>query len=634
MNRWYKFSITLLASIAVFAVTSGRAEAARIYNGETHTPSSFRAICNTGSPPVDFAAYPSNVSVNLVTGVVSYDINVKWQRCNSTQTRAYAVYSIGQEVCPVSGTYGAYSAGGGIVTDCVKYIGSPAYSGPGNGLVCATGTNSRCVTTSFVGVRRAENQPSGVSSAIIPMQSVIPNWGSTADTGSWTIANTMCQYYKTGRNYGTNNDNQCIDMSMSVSWKEPIKFPTISCGSAATNPSTIEEGQTFDLSTTFNLGGGTGLSGQTTYNVTLSIPSLGINNQNIAINKLMNWSGTGFGELKNMSIPNAGIYPLSYIVSVSGSSNSPQTCTGAIKVVRIPYVSFYGADVYAGGDFLGNGSCTRSSDITTFTRAGSRGSGVQFAALALGTINGFNSARLRSADPKPPKGLTFANAGSLSGSLGASHCIPDYFADAATLPPDTSTTNINLSSVTTGNKFYKNSSTITISGTLGTSQRTNIFVEGDVRITSDIKYATTSWANTSQIPSLHLYVKGNILIESDVSEIAGMYVAQPSGSNKGEIVTCVTQGTDTSVTNVNLLSICSTKLTINGSFTARKVSFLRASNSLRDAASPGENSANGSKAAEVFNFGPEHYLSVPEPVPGSSNTRPAYDSFTGLPPIL
>lgn len=298
-----------------------------------------------------------------------------------------------------------------------------------------------------------------------------------------------------------------------------------------------------------------------------------------------------------------------------------------------PYLSVYGADVSAGGDFKGNGPCNKSADIKTYSRSGFQGSGVQLAAFALGTISGFNSARLRTSDPQPPKGLTFANNGTNRGNFGVDHCITDYFADAAILPEDNTTTAIDLSTLNSGSYHLKNSSTITLTGTIPAGRRVSLYVDGDVRITDNISYASTSWTSFSDIPSFHLYVKGNVFVEADVEELTGMFVAQPTGAADGVITTCVNAGTNTAPAANQLLSTCNKRLTIYGSFVARSVRFFRSNGSLRDATSI-EQQASTSGAAEVFSFSPDNYFVAPEPVPGSPDDTTGYDSFTGLPPIL
>jgi hypothetical protein len=316
------------------------------------------------------------------------------------------------------------------------------------------------------------------------------------------------------------------------------------------------------------------------------------------------------------------------IISVDNSKPkaTDQSCE---TIVDRPYLSVYGGDVKVGGAFLG-GDCQQAAGIRAFTKAGAAGSGVQFAALALGDITGFNSARLRSTAPQAPTGLTFANQG-VSGQLGGANCVPDYFADADGLSPSTANS-INLASLSSGNYLYHPSTTLTLQGSLSGSSRVNLFIEGDVRLVGATNFATVSWNNVDQIPALNVYVKGNIYIQANVDEVTGVYTAQPSGATGGTIVTCVQPGTNTIPGTAQLSASCGRQLHINGAFVAQKVRFMRAVHSLRDAKA-GEATPQGSQGAEIFSLSPDLYIAAPPLAPGGA-TKGKYDSFTGLPPIL
>lgn len=328
------------------------------------------------------------------------------------------------------------------------------------------------------------------------------------------------------------------------------------------------------------------------------------------------------------------------------------TDTDCEPIVNRPFVSFYGSDVFAGGNFNGYGSCTEAADIQAFTRDDFEGSGVQFAAFALGAITtdvddptvNFNSARIRSAFPKPSSGLKFSNTNTDKGNFNAAHCIPDYFSESKSLTAKPSA-NIDLATVTSGSYLYDGSAaTVRLSGNIVGDNRINIFVKGNLRITSNITYnnanAQPAWNKIKEIPSLHVYVKGNLFIESDVSRIDGVFFAQPitAGGSDGVINTCVNPGTETSPTLAAIFSVpptgCKNQLVINGAFVTQSVKFLRTSNSMRDATAVTEFRPYSSLGAEVFNFSPEAYMVAPEPPPNSPGSNSKYESFTGLPPLL
>jgi hypothetical protein len=74
------------------------------------------------------------------------------------------------------------------------------------------------------------------------------------------------------------------------------------------------------------------------------------------------------------------------------------------------------------------------------------------------------------------------------------------------------------------------------------------------------------------------------------------------------------------------------QLTVNGAVVAQKVMLTRTGFSLRD--SRFQEQAGVSKAAEIFNFPLEMYLSPPFFSPRSTATSGEYDYISILPPIL
>lgn len=664
MSRISKtLKIATVMMIMVIASSTGKVDAARSLVTTSSSPTSFRTLCDGGTP-VDFAVSPSNISMDAATGIMSYDININWQRCSGgVDTRAYAVYSLGPEICPYSGIYGPPPTG--WVTDCVKYIGSPAYSVPGNSLSCWGGSNASCVTSSFAGARRTENQPTSVVNSVsIPMTWQIPNWASQPDTGSWSISQSMCQFYKTGFNFGTYNDNRCVNVSISVSWdgSDPVPVESQYTPTAATILNDDEDPTLATLNTRASLDFGPGHSAQIRseyyivrngtsskeYIDPSNFDAPGISSNPINTNITSGW-GSGNLTISNpvaklslqvgdkvcssASIDPSKVSTTKGVVTVlQGQVSSDPSCR---SYVNRPFVSFYGTDVSVGGSFEGGGSCNQPSSISTFTKSGAKGSGVQFAAFALGSINNFNSARLRTSSPVSPVGLSFANTVTPAGSFGAEHCITNYFSLASALTPNTTNTNINLSTIDSGNYYYKNPSTITISGDIPNGRRITIFVDGNVRVDGDINYASDTWSDRSQIPFLRVVTKGDIFIESNVQKITGFLVAQPHGATGGNITTCVEPGNNTVLSVDKLANKCNKKLTIDGAFAAKKVNLLRAYKSLRDASYSGELNANSSAAAEVFKFSPIHYLALPGQLIGDLDGPSSdYDYFAALPPIL
>jgi len=360
------------------------------------------------------------------------------------------------------------------------------------------------------------------------------------------------------------------------------------------------------------------------------------------------------------------------VVPSDGVTVKHPSCNG---VSNEPYVHFVGSSVMAGGGFEGENNCTTTTGaIHTFTKTTgqqARGSGVQFGAEALDVIEGLNSANLRTGPPVASTGLSFSNtqnangsglpAAALGGKLAAyGSCWPDYFgrkpASAATASPAIAAT-----VGTAGAQYYKPASTFTLSGGTigGTSFSQTIYVEGkDVYINGNgITYSGASgWQNLTDIPSFMLVVKGgNIYIDQNVTQLDGIYVAQPDNSGTGgNINTCATAPGAAVPGSQIYGNACNKQLVVNGAFMAKKIFLNRSFSSLRYSQN-GENSfyspvghACGNAnldvpagvtsatdcAAEIFNFSPEMYLTQPNLDPKNGPTTGHYDYVTSLSPVL
>jgi hypothetical protein len=260
------------------------------------------------------------------------------------------------------------------------------------------------------------------------------------------------------------------------------------------------------------------------------------------------------------------------------------------------------------------------------------GAGDQFAVQALGLINGYASAQ--SSASSPPTGLSLANSpsgtnGSSGTGLASSDC--NFTSDISSSQQYSgSTVSTDLTSSNPPNPTI-------ISGT------TTYYAKGNVYISNSIIYTTSGWTNVSDIPYFKLIVVGgNIYIDYSVTELDGLYVAEPTDNSDGTttggtIYTCATDPGglsspyyyNPSGTNAisNYYSTCSkNKLTIYGSFVAQQVEFLRTSGTLGQAS--GDTLVNN-HAAEVFDYTPEMWLPRDNSSPSDS-----YTAITGLPPEL
>ena len=418
--------------------------------------------------------------------------------------------------------------------------------------------------------------------------------------------------------------------------------------------------------------------------------------------------------------------------SVLNGSNANLSSTSCFTVHNEPYLQAFGNDVIGDSAFVppniscqdtssyGSGIYAYSNTSSSTTPQNSSGSYSQFATQALCAIEGMSSAGLlrSSSSNYLPTYLSFSNTNNINGNgtaggdatnLGGYFGVPvsaptqNYFRDE--LPNSQS---LSGNSIPTTSGDYNASTTgggSTSYVQLGNSGQGNgdvqyiypgtkiaIFVKGNVYITNNIEYAGSNhgsaWSSNNpiigsinSIPSFWLIVSGNIYIAPNVTQLDGVYIAQPSSNNvtgpTGIIDTCaqatgayqvsqlygdVAQVTGNSVVHNG----CNRQLTINGAIMDQATIFDRSFSSLRYSNNNNtsingnishtyisENPYNPSSqtcgtagqdingayssnstfktcAAEVINFTPEVYLSQPalEPIIGK------YDYITSLPPLL
>lgn len=350
------------------------------------------------------------------------------------------------------------------------------------------------------------------------------------------------------------------------------------------------------------------------------------------------------------------------VIPVETRDKTAEYCS---TVVDRPYVRAYGADVFAGGYFdstpagpLGAGF------IKAYTRKNSEyGSGVEFAAFALGDVEGFASDNQRNPPIRPLSGLTFASPPSfLGGKFAGTRIVTDYYTKTRQqdlVKKSTGTINLNSGSpfdgAVDGEQQWVNpgGTPLNLSGSDNYKKRHTLYVEGDVVIQADNKYMKAEglgWSSIADIPNFTLIVKGNIYINKSVEQLDGLYVAQPlDGGAKGKIYTCTDNAGAVPGTN-SLYVECNKKLKINGALIAQDIKFLRTKGTLSERGASPDGSYpketffppnppntpfnNEDKAAESINMGPEIYLSYPIFKREGSQSNGKYDYFVSLPPIL
>jgi hypothetical protein len=299
----------------------------------------------------------------------------------------------------------------------------------------------------------------------------------------------------------------------------------------------------------------------------------------------------------------------------------------------------------AGGGFANaDGSCSLNNRAAIIGwNKGSSGSyagaGVQYAALAMHQI--FEVASSRTSGGAPPAGHSFANNnntynnpgnGRYGGHFGGVQCIPNHFGDG---PPEpyTNIATSSISGVLSGN--YLRNGNLRIDGaTIAAGTEATVYVDGNVFISNNITYGGNGSWSVDSIPTFQLIVKGSIFIENDVTQLDGLYVAQPDTDDtlSGRIYTCQTAASPYTPLSLGgqLSSQCSTKLTVNGAFVADQVWLMRTNGTLRQATS--SDGPGTSHISEVFNLNPAFWIS--QPVGGSGSRGGQYDSISSLPPIL
>ncbi len=344
-------------------------------------------------------------------------------------------------------------------------------------------------------------------------------------------------------------------------------------------------------------------------------------------------------------------------VDILGSKTVGDPCA---DIVNHPYVRAYGADVSAGSNFVGEDEeCNASSKQIksyTSTHANKSGSGAQLAAIAMDTIEQFRTASLRSANPKAPNGLSFGNDSSPIGHYsGEPLCSTDFYGDTqsedSTKKNTVSSTTINLSSAGSYYAGYDqtlvtngtdNNHQLSLNGANNFNDKKIIYVDGDVRINSNISYLPFS--DPTEAPAFMLVARGNIYISRNVTRLDGIYVAQqkPDGSG-GVIFSCAKPGQFSEYNTTEMFDNCGgpggegagtiRQLTVNGAFIAFDIKLHRVHKSVRDSKSDTLEAANVTQASEIFNFSPEMYLSQP-PFSRESSGDTKFQYYTTLPPVL
>ncbi|HVS58326.1 MAG TPA: hypothetical protein VHD60_01155 [Candidatus Saccharimonadales bacterium] len=302
----------------------------------------------------------------------------------------------------------------------------------------------------------------------------------------------------------------------------------------------------------------------------------------------------------------------------SGQITSSSVCSS--PVVNEPYFKVFGGDISAGNTFeVVNGAASSCQASAASTSAGVygwnansdsayapnpytgdasdayAGAGAQYSLMALNTIKGVasdqNNPNASPATSGNTVGLSFANTGtSPSGNVFATDfgtpppCIPDYYADK---PTGSGISNLTgpITITPSYNGSYNLAGTTTINGGhLDTGKHVVIYATGTVNITSNICFTrsgcddnTASYSSINDIPSFVLVVKGNINISNNVTQLDGIYIAEPTDptSPSNGVLSDCSEASSAASPNNNWFNACYNQLVVNGSFIANNIELLR-----------------------------------------------------------
>lgn len=335
-----------------------------------------------------------------------------------------------------------------------------------------------------------------------------------------------------------------------------------------------------------------------------------------------------------------------------------------------PYFKVFGSDVFIGGGFnqgntgsncttnyqYGGGGDPNSGGIFSFARdsggKGAGGSSSQYGAFATGQIqgdssgNGFYSGGAQGGAVSHSYS-TFANTsasnwgGSFDGSISQSDCIPDYYARLSTYK---TVGNWDATDGTPANGVFKATASggpytlVTKNTTINSGRSVTVYVDGNVYIDHNITY---NLDNVDNVPKFAVVAKGSIYIDPGVTQLDGVFIAQPAtadmSADDGDIWTCHGASSNQVLYSYPaFISACANKLVINGALIAKQVNLTRINGNLAGS-NNNEDSLNNAKSsgniAEVINFTPEMVIGGPFFNPPTV-TNFKVQSLIGLPPIF
>lgn len=579
------------------------------------------------------ATYGSNPSLNMNTGVVTYNFNVLWKRCNNAYTGEYAITGYDGSACPVIGMYHNGWVG---TQDCVKYTDRH-----GEGRAYSTCGSPRCVYPGFNANVRAggyngpPNNGAILSKTIGSRTVQIPNWGvvgATSGSANVFLANVCGAHFRAVNSW---SDIYCMPSYISVSWvrinyeltptisvndNEGVETPTGRTISGTINnrgPTPSRSNKEWRITQVIydagesipRRGGGTSASGVSPCAFYTGSPCDDTSGRGVRA------SGYGVGNTTESAFLNIGEYPVGtqicfglsvrqYTHNLEDWRHSPLRCLIAGKK---PKVNVLGGDLYVGRSLAGIASPTNSRIITSQTTnaVGTFAAWGEYALVSRGPVQNMRSgAGTVDGIATNINLLTFANAGHTAATCNPTlgcYSHGGSLANTASRFKTSSSTPLfsggSLSGVSSG--IYTGSGTITIgASTIGAGRSIIINApSANVVINGDITYASGPYQQVTQIPQV-VIIANNITINEGVQNVDSWLVAP--GTISGSTVTGGVIRTCNRVPSEISVDVCSGKLTINGPVIANRLIMLRTGG-----AEPRERAGD---PAEVFNLRSDAYL--------------------------
>lgn len=398
-------------------------------------------------------------------------------------------------------------------------------------------------------------------------------------------------------------------------------------------------------------------------------------------NKLyFGWNPGGVYEIEGYEQTNPTARFVLDTTAVNG--NDGASCPNArdlFEKVNHPFIKVNGSDVVAGAVFAGldDDVCEAPGAVSTSTWGTIRANGkkahgystetddilagsssAQYGAFSFGKVdtglgseasfitnNGYYRAK-SSTDPTRRRDVLFANNG--IGEYGYYYtqqslpCIDVGPVNDESEPLSASAVQSTITNPSTGKKVYEVSGNVTLGAlSVPTSNHVTVLVRGSVTVSGNITYQPlTVNGGILQSPSLTIIATGGIVVNSNVTQVAGYYIAYNS--------TLATCGSGVPTTQT-----CNQQLVVNGGLAGGTIEWRRNYGTLNSRANTLPNGLNNhcavvdvagdvagvvgalnQCAAERVEFSPQYYFTNPFITESSQGgiSGPPLDS-TELPPI-